>query len=75
MQTKTSSLYVNDNGEISCLDHAGSYLSSEYRHAPERRKYRTPLGTWEQIDAGYIAEWTDIMGSAPVCETCRWVVR
>lgn len=71
MATKTTSLYVNDNGEISCIGHGGSYLRSAYDAAPERNAYRTPLGTWERIDTAYIVEWTDMMGSAPKCETCR----
>jgi hypothetical protein len=71
MQTKTASLYVHDNGNICCIDHAGSYLTSEYRYAPERHEYWTPLGTWERIDAAYIRDWTTIVGTAPVCETCR----
>ena len=71
MTMKTTSLYINDNGMVSCIDHAGSYLSSEYRHAPERDLYRTPLGSWERIDGAFIAEWTDIVGKAPQCEMCR----
>jgi hypothetical protein len=72
MTTETAtSLYINDNGMICCIDHAGSYLSSEYRHAPERDLYRTPLGSWERIDTAFTVEWTDIVGNAPQCEMCR----
>ena len=36
MQTKTASLYTNDNGMTCCIEHGGSYLRSEYDHKPER---------------------------------------
>jgi hypothetical protein len=71
MQTATASLYVNNNGMICCIDHGGSYLSSEYRHAPERATYLTPLDSWERIDADYAQEWTRLVGTAPTCEMCR----
>ena len=71
MQTQTASLYINNNGMICCIDHGGSYLRSEYRHAPERRAYQTPLDTWERIDVLYAREWTRLAGTAPKCEMCR----
>lgn len=67
----SSSLYVHDNGETSCIAHAGSYLSSEYRHAPESDLYWTPLGSWERIDDDYVAEYVDLVGREPSCESCR----
>jgi hypothetical protein len=70
MKTLTS-LYVNDNGRITCIDHMGSYGKSAYEAAPERDLYRTPLDCWERIDADYIAEWTTVVGEAPRCEDCR----
>jgi hypothetical protein len=70
MTTETASLYVHDNGEICCIDHAGSYLSSEYRHAPERHEYWTPLGTWERMDSAYINDFTRLVGRAPKCQQC-----
>jgi hypothetical protein len=71
MQTKTASLYINNNGMTCCIDHGGSYLRSEYAHKPERNTYTTPLDSWERIDDGYVAEWTAIVGCAPKCEICR----
>lgn len=71
MTTKTTTLYINNNGRITCIDHGGSYLSSEYRHAPERRAYQTPLDTWERIDVLYAREWVALCGTPPKCETCR----
>jgi hypothetical protein len=66
-----ASLYVNDNGMTCCIEHGGSYLRSEYQHAPERDLYRTPLDTWERIDDEYVVEWTSIVGTGPACEMCR----
>ena len=71
MITKTSSLYIANNGRISCIAHAGSYLSSAYAASPERASYVTPLDAWERMDTDYIVEWVDLMGSAPTCEDCR----
>lgn len=70
MATKTASLYVNDNGEISCVDHAGAYLASEYQYSRERNEYWTPLGSWERVDDDFAAEWLAIVGKAPQCATC-----
>jgi len=66
-----SSLYINQNGMICCIDCGGSYLQSEYQHAPERPSYLTPLDSWERIDSEFIGMWIDEMGAAPVCELCR----
>ena len=71
MKTETSSLYINDNGMICCVPHAGSYLRSEYEHAPERFAYRTPLETWEKVDGEFVSEWNRITGADPVCAVCR----
>jgi hypothetical protein len=71
MNTMTASLYVNNNGMTCCIDHGGSYLSSEYQHAPERNTYVTPLDHWERVDEDYATEWTAIVGAAPKCEMCR----
>ncbi len=70
MTAITSSLYSSHTGRISCVDHMGSYGQSEYRHAPERREYRTPLDVWERIDADYVEAWVEMMGRPPVCEDC-----
>jgi hypothetical protein len=63
-------LYSNDNGMTACIDHGGSYLQSEYKHAPDRRVYRTPLDRWERIDPDYAAEFAAIVGRPPACEFC-----
>ncbi len=65
------SLYINQNGMVCCIRHGGSYLMSEYQHAPERPTYLTPLDSWEQMDDGFVAEWIAEVGAAPKCEMCR----
>lgn len=67
----TDTLYVNNNGMICCVGHGGSYLQSEFRHAPGRAQYVTPLDLWEHVDAEYVAEWVELVGTAPRCEVCR----
>jgi hypothetical protein len=71
MNTTTESLYINNNGMVCCIAHGGSYLSSEYRHAPERNTYTTPIESWERIDGEFAAEWIAVVGAAPMCELCR----
>lgn len=63
-------LYVSNNGMVCCVDHGGSYLQSEYRHAPGRRNYVTPLDAWELVDDAFRAEWVEAVGCAPQCEVC-----
>ena len=70
MKTQTETLYINNNGMICCIKHGGSYLSSEYAHAPERRGYQTPLDSWERIDVLYAREWEELCGTPPKCEVC-----
>lgn len=70
MNTTTASLYINDNGLIACLDHGGSYLRAEYDRAPEQFEYRTPLESWEKVDAEFVRDWNAITGSDPVCAAC-----
>jgi hypothetical protein len=71
MITKTASLYSNQNGMMCCIEHGGSYLRSEYAHAPEQRHYSTPLDVWERVDVLYAREWTQLRGTPPKCEMCR----
>lgn len=72
MKTDEKTLYVHDNGEVSCLAHAGSYLRSEVENGPKVPTYWTPLGTWEVIDATFAKEWVAVAGYEPTCETCRY---
>ena len=71
MTTATAtSLYIANNGRISCIKHGGSYLSSAYAASPERASYITPLDAWDRMDTDYIVEYVDIVGHAPKCEGC-----
>jgi hypothetical protein len=70
MSVATSSLYINDNGMICCVDHGGSYLRSEYAHRPQQCCYGTPLDSWERVDVDFVEEWTEIVGLEPRCEIC-----
>lgn len=70
MTTATASLYINNNGMICCIEHGGSYLRSEYAHAPERRGYETPLDSWDRIDVLYARQWEQLAGTPPKCEMC-----
>lgn len=63
-------LWSNDNGEISCAEHGGSYLRSAIAARPRAGAHRTPLGTWERLTAGDIAELERMIGRPVGCETC-----
>lgn len=63
-------LWSNDNGEISCAQHGGSYLRSAIAARPRARAHRTPLGTWERLTAGEVAELARMVGRPVGCETC-----
>lgn len=63
-------LWSNDNGEISCAEHGGSYLRSAISARPAARAHRTPLGTWERLTRADLAELERMMGRPVGCETC-----
>lgn len=66
-QTRSSdTLYINDDGRVTCREHAGSYLAAALNHrpAPSGATFPTPLGTWEAFPADVAhADGLD-------CETC-----
>lgn len=39
-------LWVSDNGDVTCVNHAGVYLSSAIKNYPKAKSYRTPIGTF-----------------------------
>ena len=39
-------LWVSDNGNVTCLKHAGAYLKSAIQAKPKAITHRTPLDTW-----------------------------
>ena len=67
----TTQLWCNDNGAICCTEHAGSYLRSAITARPKARTHRTPLGTWEQMTFGDIADFINETGMKVLCETCQ----
>ncbi len=65
----TQSLWLNDNGAISCEDHAGQYLRSAINQRPRAKTHRTPLGTWDKLTQGETQALTIECGV--LCESCR----
>lgn len=68
--------YSHEEGEITCVEHAGFYLSQSIQMAPGRKSYRTPLGTWWSMSPEEIATYRyavrDLPGwSEHICESCR----
>lgn len=52
-------LWVSDNGDVVCEEHAGMYLRSSIKAKPKAIKHRTPLDNWSLYG-----------GENLVCETC-----
>jgi hypothetical protein len=52
-------LWVSDNGDVVCEEHAGMYLRSSIQRKPKAIKHRTPLDNWSLY-----------LGENLVCETC-----
>lgn len=52
-------LWVGTAGEVTCEDHAGSYLRAEIANNPNARHHITPLDWWIIYTSG-----------GHVCETC-----
>lgn len=73
--------WCDDNGALTCEDHAGSYLRASISASPRKRTHRTPLGTWELLTADEVAEMQTlfdewgITGRTEVCEMCDHEVR
>ena len=48
--TTTKVLYANlDAGDLTCLDHAGAYLTASIQKNPRLRNHHTPFGTWAKL--------------------------
>jgi len=57
-------LWVSDNGDVTCEEHAGVYLRSSIQAKSKAVKHRTPLGNWSLY-------FTHLLGGENlVCETC-----
>lgn len=57
-------LWVSDNGDVVCEEHAGMYLRSAIQAKPKATKHDTPLNNWSLY-------FTNLLGGENlVCETC-----
>jgi hypothetical protein len=55
-------LWVSDNGDVTCDEHAGAYLKSAVTQKPKAISHRTPLGTWDAFTI-------NLLGGLP-CSVC-----
>jgi len=62
IKVDSSILWVSDNGDVTCAEHAGMYLRSSIEAKPKAQSHRTPLGTWD-------AYASNLLGGLP-CSTC-----
>jgi len=65
MSTKTTELYINQNGRIVCAAHGGYYLQTELERRPDADVVDTPLDNWLRLDD----EDVDLENLG--CEDCR----
>jgi len=49
-------LYLNDNGRCTCSEHAGEYLRKSIEEKQNAKFHKTPIGTWERINADLVRE-------------------
>jgi hypothetical protein len=75
MKNTTQQLWIHDDGRISCEEHAGGYFTSIVARFPTLDEISTPLGTWERLSRADIAQLAEMIGRAPVCETCEAQIR
>jgi len=60
----TERLWVSDNGDVTCENHAGMYLKCAIEAKPKAVKHNTPLDRWALY-------FTHLLGGENlVCETC-----
>lgn len=67
LSTTTDHLFINDNGQATCADHAGAYLSASIAKDPNAQFHPTPLGTWERFTADDIR----LFGADIDCDCCN----
>jgi hypothetical protein len=57
-------LWVSDDGDVVCEDHAGVYLKSAIENKPNAKAHSTPLDQWSLY-------FTHLLGGENlVCEVC-----
>jgi hypothetical protein len=63
-QISTERLWVSDDGDVTCENHAGMYLRCAIEAKPNAKKHNTPLDRWSLY-------FTHLLGGENlVCETC-----
>ena len=62
IKVDSSILWVSDNGDVCCANHAGIYLYHAIQAKPRAKSHRTPLGTWD-------AYASNLLGGLP-CSSC-----
>lgn len=60
--TKDSALWIDANGRVACIDHAGHYLRTTVEAVPHSLHVFTPLGDWMRVPKDTIETYT--------CENC-----
>jgi hypothetical protein len=55
-------LWVSDNGDVICAEHAGNYLRSAIKADPKALSHSTPLDNWSLY-------YEHLLGGLP-CEIC-----
>jgi len=62
--TNNNKLWISDNGDVTCENHAGAYLKSAIETKPKAISHITPLDNWSLY-------YTHLIGGENlVCETC-----
>jgi hypothetical protein len=60
----TQKLWISDNGDVTCEEHAGMYLRCAIEAKPKAKQHKTPLDNWALY-------FTHLLGGENlVCETC-----
>jgi hypothetical protein len=60
--------WADDNGRITCVNHAGNYLSSAIQTKPKSRVHLTPMALYVRLTKTEVADFTAEFGYC--CETC-----
>lgn len=76
MQTTTTSLWMNENGCITCPEHGGRALAAEANRAHHPLTIITDLDVWTRVTEDERAAWAAAYGEAAArevarCEFCR----
>lgn len=65
------SLWISTNGEITCITHAGTYLSTAAQADPNACTHSTPLSTWDRLGEPGAAFLRSALGRETLCEVCH----